>query len=103
RSSTATSHSLPQEASPSVGSSTSLRSSGRLGAVTGGGGSPLPRLVAASAASRERGTEVPKPGHEGAPRVAPAEMLRAAPLTGPRWHETTPATTVAGVVSCRLG
>ena len=44
-------------------------------------GSPLPRLVAASAASRERGAEVPKPGHEGAPRVAPAEMLRAAPLT----------------------
>ena len=47
-------------------------------------GSPLPRLVAASAASRERGAEVPKPGHEGALRVAPAEMLRAAPPIGPR-------------------
>ena len=64
--------------------------------MTGGGGSTLPRLVAASAASRERGAEVLKPGHEGAPRVAPAEMLRAAPPIGPRRHETTPATTVAG-------
>ena len=54
-------------------------------------GSPLPRLVAASAASRAGGVEVPRPEHE-----ARAEALRAAPPTGPRRHETTPATTVAG-------
>ena len=45
---------------------------------------------------REMGAEVPKPGHEGAPRVAPAEVLKAAPPIGPRRHETTRATTVAG-------
>ena len=33
--------------------------------MTGRRGSPLPRLVAASAASRARGAEVPKPEHEG--------------------------------------
>ena len=84
RSSTATSHSLPREVSPSAGSSTSLGSSGR------------PGVVAASASSRAGGAEVPRPEHEGTPRVVPAEAIRAAPPIGPSRHETTPATTVAG-------
>ena len=63
--------------------------------MTGRRGRPLPRLVAASAASRARGAEVPRPEHEGEPRAAPEEALRAALPIGSRQHKTTLATTVA--------
>jgi hypothetical protein len=53
--------------------------------VTGRRVSPLPRWAAASVASGTRRAEVPKPGREDVPRVAPTE---APPATRSR-HETT--------------
>jgi hypothetical protein len=55
-------------------------------------------VTAASAASRARRAEVPRPGREDVPRVAPAEVPTAAPPATRSRHETTPATTAASLV-----
>jgi hypothetical protein len=60
-------------------------------------GSPLPRRAAASATSRARRTEAPRPEREDVPRVAPAEAPTAPPLATRSWHETTPVTTMASL------
>jgi hypothetical protein len=65
--------------------------------VTGRRGSSLPQRAAATAASRARRAEAPRPGHEGVPRVAPTEVPTAAPLATRSRHETTSATTVASL------
>jgi hypothetical protein len=64
--------SLSQDPSLSTGSYISLGNSGRPTRVTGRRGSPLARREAASAASRTRRVEAPKPGRKDVPRVAPA-------------------------------
>jgi hypothetical protein len=90
-------HILSQGLSPLAGSYISLMNSGKPVRVMGRRGSPLTRQAAASAASGTSHVEVPKPGSEDVPRVAPAEAPPAAPPATRSRHETTPATTVASL------
>jgi hypothetical protein len=90
RSSMAMNHNLSQGLSPSAESYISLENSGRPIRVMGRRGSPLPRRAAASATSRGRRAEAPRPGREDMPSVAPVE---APPITRSQ-HETTSITTM---------
>jgi hypothetical protein len=63
--------------------------------VTGRKGSPLPRRAAASAASRARHAEAPRPRREDVSRVARAEAPTVVPPATRSRHEMMPATTVA--------
>jgi hypothetical protein len=93
-----TNHSLSRGLSLSAGSYISLGNSGRPARVTGRRGTPLPQRAAASAASGTSRTETPKLGRKDVPRVAPAEVPPAAPLTTRSQHEMMPATPVASMV-----
>jgi hypothetical protein len=90
-------HNLSRDLSPSMESYISLGNSGRPVRVTGRRESPLPRRVAASAASRARSMEAPRSGREDVSRVAPAAAPPVAPPATRSRHETTPATTVASL------
>jgi len=81
------------------GSSISIKSSGRSVVATGRKWSLLPQRVAASAASRARRAEMHRPEREDLLRVMPVEAPRAAQPAGTSRHETTRATTIAGLVT----
>jgi hypothetical protein len=93
----ATNHNLSRGLSPSVGSYVSLGNSERPARVIGRRGSPLPRRVAASAASVISRAEAPKPECEDVSRVAPAEAPSTEPPATRSRHETIPATTVVSL------
>jgi hypothetical protein len=84
--------------SPSMGSYISLGSSGRPARVTRRG-SPLPRHVAANAASRTRRAEAPRPGREDMLRVVPVGAPKAAASTTRSQHETMAVTTVVSLAT----
>jgi hypothetical protein len=92
-----TNHNFSRGLSPSMGSYISLGNSRRPARVTERRGSPLPRRVAASASSRTRCMEAPRPGCKDVPRVAPVEAATATPQVTRSRHETTPVTTVASL------
>jgi hypothetical protein len=65
--------------------------------VTGRRGSPLSQKVAANVASRRRGAEAPRAGHDDVPRAVPAKAPRAESPTTKSRHESTPAIIVASL------
>jgi hypothetical protein len=90
-------HNLSHDLSASVRSYISLGNSGGPAKVTERNESPLPRRATASAASRIRRAEAPRPGRKNVPRVAPVEAPPVALSAIRSLHETTYATTVVSL------